>query len=89
MTKPDDANERARGDADLVAEFSAPLGQLDPETRDSIERTRTWARQQRAEGKVAPASNAEHHPDPIGLDDNFHPFPLKHVDVTQEEGGAP
>ena len=86
MTKPDDANDRQRVDEDLLAEFSTPLDELDPAIRDSIERTRTWARQQRAEGNVAPASNAQRHPDPIGLDDSLRPFPLKQTGVNQDEG---
>ena len=63
-------------DDDLVRELSIPLEDLDPSTRTQIEQTHQWADQQRAAGQVAPASEAQRHPFPIGLDDESNPFPL-------------
>ena len=67
MTNPDD---------DLVRELSTPMEDLDPATRERIEHTQQRAAEQRAAGQVAPASDAQRHPFPIGLDDNLTPFPL-------------
>ena len=68
--RPDNA------DGDLVRELSIPLDELDPATRAQIEQTHQWADQQRAAGLVAPASQAQRHPFPIGLDEELNPFPL-------------
>lgn len=67
MTSPDD---------DLVRELSTPMEDLDPAARERIEQSQQWAAEQRAAGQVAPASDAQRHPFPIGLDDNLTPYPL-------------
>jgi hypothetical protein len=63
-------------DDDLIRELSTPIEDLDPATREQVEHTQQWAARQRATGQVAPASETQRHPFPIGLDDTLTPFPL-------------
>jgi hypothetical protein len=72
MTSQDDMDE-------LVARYSAPLDQLDHETRTAIEQTDAWAAQQAAAGQIAAPNPRLDDNISIGLDENnnYQPFPVE------------
>lgn len=60
---------------DLVAKYSTPVEDMDSETRSDTEEWRRHLADLEANGAIATEEQFERQNYPIGLDDNFNPFP--------------
>lgn len=61
----------------IAQKYETDLSKLSPEDRDALRAMRARADQRRASGKTAPPSAMLKQDFPIGLDDNYRPFPVR------------
>lgn len=74
---------------DLVAKYSTPLEKMDPEARRRSERWDQHLVELRADGDIASEEQFDRQNYPIGLDDNYEPYPVTPQHEANEAGNRP
>jgi hypothetical protein len=73
---------------DLVAKYTTPLEDLPPELRERILQSRARVAKLREEGKIGTPEQFARQNFPLGLDDNYVPFPVRPDKDTENDPEA-
>lgn len=66
----------------LAAKYNTDPDSLTPEVRQRTDQAHAELHAKRARGEIAPACTVELQNFPIGLDDNYQPFPIRQTHAT-------